>query len=54
MGNLLLTQMMGLIRMLIAEDIPFTIESPIQSLLWKTDGIKEVLALKHAEDATVD
>ena len=54
LGHLQLKQMMKLIHVLIELDIPFTVENPIQSLLWKTPQIIKLLSLPNCESATVD
>ena len=43
-GNAQLEQMMRLVSFLLELDIPFTIEIFMQSLLWKTPPILELLS----------
>ena len=45
-GNLQLAQMIRLLNVLMKGELPFIIENPIHTLLWKTAELKEALALK--------
>ena len=44
LGNLQLQQMMKIIAALVKHKVPFTIENPIQSLLWETAELKQFWA----------
>ena len=54
LGNLQLKQMMKIICALVKHKVPFTIENPIQSLLWQTAELKTILGMEGCESAVFD
>ena len=54
LGNLQLKQMMKIICTLVKHKVPFTIENPIQSLLWQTAELKTTLGMEGCESAVFD
>ena len=52
--NLQLKQMMKMTAAFVKHKVPFTIENPIQSLLWQTTELKTVLGMDGCESAVFD